>query len=727
MGRCSITEYLDGFARRGSEIAFVHKRGYRTLRWSYGRIAELAFQFARELEERGIQKGDRVLLWGDNCGEWAACLWGCALRGVAGVPIDRISNRDFAQRVFAEVDGRLIVVAAALMPEVSFTQSVIEMEQLRELLARHSPLPYTAIASEPGDTVEIVFTSGTTSEPKGVVISQRNILASLIPLEEEIGKYLKYERFFHPLRFLCLLPLSHVFGQFISIFIPQLLGGAVYFEASLNPSDILATIKRERISVCAAVPRSIDSLREKIEREGGDSLAARLEEMGEVHFLRRWWRFRRIHRQFGWKFWAFISGGAALSADTEEFWRRLGYVVIQGYGMTESTSLISLNHPFKLGRGSIGKTLPGREIKLDSSGEILVRGDNIASAYWTGRRLQPVTGEEGWLRTGDLGALDRDGNLYFKGRKKDVIVTADGLKIYPEDLEAALRRQPEIRDCAVVGLKQGGNAVPAAAIIAQDRQAPEGDMEEAVRRANELLADFQKIRRWMIWREDDFPRTSTQKPRTNLIQQAVSARFGAEAVDGASAAGGGGALAQLIARTTRQRGAVSPESRLEEDLNLSSIDRVDLMSAIEDRYLMDVDEIRFAKAKTVGDLEGLLREHAAAAGGARYPYPRWPMRWPWPWVRAGVYYLLTWPATLLLGRPRVVGRELLRGVKGPALIICNHVTAIDIGFLMYALPARLRTRLAVAMSGELLRGMRYPAAALPWWRRVFEKLQYALV
>ena len=178
------------------------------------------------------------------------------------------------------------------------------------------------------------------------------------------------------------------------------------------------------------------------------------------HFVKRWWRFRRIHSQFGWKFWAFISGGAALDAETEEFWQRLSFVVIQGYGLTETTSLISLNHPFRTGKRSIGKVLEGREIKLDENGEILVRGANVAAGYWQAKQLQPVLTDEGWFRTGDVGELDAEGNLYFKGRRKNVIVTREGMNVYPDDLEAALRQQPEVRDCVVVGLEQGGNAEP---------------------------------------------------------------------------------------------------------------------------------------------------------------------------------------------------------------------------------------------------------------------------
>src|SRR5207245_373487 len=322
---------------------------------------------------------------------------------------------------------------------------------------------YNPVPVETSDPLEIVFTSGTTAEPKGVVISHGNVLGNVAPLEEEIRKYLKYERFVHPVRFLNLLPLSHVFGQFLGIFLPQLLGGTVIFQDTLKPVDVINTMHRERVSVLVAVPRILQSLKEKIERD--------LEEDGQLnkfretfrsaegkHFLRRWWIFRRVRRQFGWKFWAFISGGAALDRATEEFWGRLGYAAIQGYGLTETTSLISVNHPFRLGKGSIGKVLPGREVKLAEDGEILVRGGGGASGYWDGtsERRATVGDESGWYRTGDIGALDEAGNLYFKGRKKEVIVTPGGTNVYPEDLEAALRQQPEVKECVVVGIERGG-------------------------------------------------------------------------------------------------------------------------------------------------------------------------------------------------------------------------------------------------------------------------------
>jgi long-chain acyl-CoA synthetase len=722
MQRDSIAELVPDFLRREREIAYVFRRGYRMVRWSYGEVGRVAFQFARELEERGIGKGDRVLLWGENCAEWVAAFWGCALRGVVTVPVDRISSPDFARRIAEQVDAKLLLGSADSLAAISHI-SGFRLEALRDDLARHSIAPYKAVEANRDDIAEIIFTSGTTAEPRGVVLTHGNILANLTPLETEIAKYIKYERIFHPIRFLNLLPLSHVFGQFLGLFVPQLLGGTVLFQETLNPSEIVQTIKKERVSVAVTVPRVIETIKDKIERDleaqgkhawfQGQFAAA-----AEAKFVRRWWRFRKIHSLFGWKFWAFISGGAALDAETEEFWRRLSFVVIQGYGLTESTSLISVNHPFKLGRKSIGKVLPGREMKLDESGEILVRGENIAKAYWQGRELVPVAGEEGWFRTGDLGAIDEEGNLYFKGRRKNVIVTPAGMNVYPADLEEALRRQPEVKDAVVVGLARGGNAEPCGVLILRN-----GNAEEAVRRANEQLAEYQRMRCWLIWPEGDFPRTSTQKPRTNLIQAWAEAQAKGSS-NGLQMPEGG--LADLISRVTRRSAtALDPGARLEDDLSLSSLDRVELMSAIEDRYGVDLDEGEVTQNTTVEQLEKMLQSRSGER--THYVYPRWVQRRPIHWLRALIYHLVTWPATMVLAKPEIRGREHLRGVKGPLLIVSNHISETDIGFIQAALPARLRTNLAVAMQGEMLNAMRNPPREWNPIRRWWEQLQYFLV
>jgi long-chain acyl-CoA synthetase len=721
MARSSILEYLDNFRRHADETAYVFRRGYRVRRWSYGDLLRHAYRFARALQERGVGKGDKVLIWGENCAEWVAAFFGSLLRGAVVVPVDKIAAPDFAARVAQQVDARLCVGSLHnTVPGVPH----MELDTLGEALAGYSDAPVVATGTTRDDIVEIVFTSGTTAEPRGVVITHGNILANLEPLERQIGEYLKYERIFHPLRFLNLLPLSHVFGQFLGIFLPQLLAATVLFQDTLNPREVIRTVKAERVSVVVAVPRLMESLKDKIERDTEaagkiDWFRKRFESARDQNFVKRWWRFRQIHSQFGWKFWAFISGGAALDAETEEFWRRMSFVVIQGYGRTETTSLISLNHPFRTGKRSIGKVLEGREMKLDENGEILVRGANVAAGYWQGEEIKSALAEDGWFHTGDLGALDDEGNLYFKGRKKNVIVTREGMNIYPDDLEAVLRHQPELRDCVVVGLESGGNAEPVAALLLHDA----ADAGTAIARANHQLAEFQRIRRWLVWPDQDFPRTPTQKPKLRVIQQMVQKELSSSA----AAATAQGGLADVISRITgRTTGALASEAKLEGDLNLSSMDRVELMSALEDRYQLDLSEANFAQVTTVGELEQMLHQPQRAQQSG-YRYPRWAQRRPVRWIRNFFYYLLSMPATLIMARPKIVGREHLNGIDGPVLITCNHVTYIDIGFVLIAMPPSIRHKLAIGMLGERLWGMWRPQANMNLLARWWQQAGYYLV
>ncbi len=730
MRRASLAEFIAEFRAHGRQTAVVQHRGYRREKWSYADLVDTAARFARELEARGIAKGERVLLWGENSAEWVSVFLGCALSGAIAVPLDRGATPDFAARVAAQVSPRLAVVGRH-QPAAALTAPTLILDELRSAVARHPAQPLAGVALTRDDALEIVFTSGTTSEPRGVVISHGNFLANLEPLETEIRKYLRYERWVHPVRFLNLLPLSHVFGQFMGIFVPPMLAGTILLMDTLNPGEVERAIRRERVSVLVTVPRLVESLRDKIERDL--EAAGRIERFrrdyarsAHEHFLPRWWRFRRVRRRFGWKFWALISGGAALPEAAEEFWTRLGYAVIQGYGLTETASLVTVQHPFQLARGSIGKALAGREIKLSETGEILVRGESVAKGYWSGRggAIEPVAGDEGWFHTGDLGVADAEGNLYFKGRRKNVIVTPAGMNVYPEDLESALRKQPEVRDAVVFGLERDANAEPCAVLLL--REPAPVKAEAAVRAANYELADHQQIRRWHIWPEDDFPRTPTRKPQLHKIEPVVRAALGVSAAPESAPSAAAGGINDLVARITgRAVGKLSEEANLARDLNLSSIERVELMAALEDRYQVELNESQFTEATTVGDLDRMLREPSALR--TDYVYPRWAQRWPVTWIRFAIYYLLSWPATLLLGYPKIRGRERLKGLRGPALFVSNHVTSIDIGFVLAALPARFRNRLATAMVGERLAAMRHAPRERNFIYRWYQRTLYALV
>ncbi len=735
--RKNLLAFLDECENHGSETALVHRRGLRILRWSYSRLRATVFQFARELDSRNISKGDRVLFWAESGPEWVAAFFGCLHRGAIIVPLDFETAGEFAARVQQRVEAKLILYSGDRLGDFHSDVPGLSLEDLSNTLSLHSTEPYNAGEVLDSNIAEIIFTSGTTAEPKGVCLTHRNVLANINPLEPEIRKYLKYERLVHPLRFLNLLPLSHVFGQFMGIFVPQLLAAEVFFQESLNPSEIIDTVNKHRISVIVSVPRVLDSLRSKIERDyetrgEGDAFKRKLLAAENQHFLTRWWTFRKVHRQLGWKFWSLLSGGAALSHETEAFWRRLGFAVVQGYGMTEAAALITVNHPFNLSRRSIGKTLPGHEVKLDEHGEILVRGENVSPGYWGAAGLRPIATEGGWLRTGDVGELDPQGNLYFKSRKKDVIVTAAGLNIYPDDLEAALNSQPEIRDSAVISQDTAQGPEPFAVLLLRDAQA---DAAVVVQRANETLSAYQQIRRWTVWPDEDFPRTPTHKIRKPLMIEKLDqmgkiedhssgASSNPATFDGQS---GSSFILSAVARVSGESLThVDPSANLEMDLKLDSLGRVELLGALEDHYQIDIDEAAFTAATTLGDIERMIR-HGPGETAAHYEFPRWTQRPPATWIRFVALYLVILPLTRLISRATVIGKERLRQVDGPVLFISNHIAMVDAALILLALPVKFQRKLAVAMEGEVLRGWRHPPAGTRWFKRITCLVEYVLV
>lgn len=699
--RRSLLSFFDEFLRAGTGVAVVERRGYRRHSTTYSELSARAVACADDLEKHGIGPGGRVLLWGPNSANWIACFWGILQRGAIAVPMDASAAPDFVERAVREARVGAMLHAS---PSPNIASEVVSINYDEFFSVRRPPRSqqerFVGESCASRETIaQILFTSGTTAQPRGVVLTHGNFLANLEPIERGFAEYEKYERWFHPLRFVSLVPLSHVFGQFMALLVVPLIGGTVVFEPSNQPADIVRAVKSERATALIAVPRMLDILRGGVQRQiearaKRKKFTRNFEKAEGQKFLRRAWRFRSIHWRLGWKFWAFISGGAALSNETELFFRRLGYAVVQGYGMTETASLISLNHPFRAAEGSVGKILPGREFKLAEDGEILIRGENVSAGYWEAGELKP-TGDSGWLHTGDLGEIDGEGSLRFRGRKKSVIVTPAGMNVYPEDLEAALLKQRAIRGCVVVPLESNGNAEPCAVLLASSP-----DLAPcAIEAANGMLAEYQRIRTWLLWPDVDFPRTPSGKPRLAAIAARVPSLL--EAKDaGAIPAGASDASVSAVIRQ------ISPTASGESLNTLSSLDRAELLSALEQRYGVELNETAFAEARTIADVHRLLEQPSIRTD---YNYPRWTQRAPVRWFRLGVYYGLVWPATQILAHPRVLGRENLDKVRGPAIVASNHITRrADIGLILAALPLRFRHRLAIAMGGETLQRMTSP-------------------
>jgi long-chain acyl-CoA synthetase len=736
--RDHLATLLDDFLRYDRQIAVVRHQGIRRSTTSYGEIARLAGRFAALLVRRGVVPGDRVLLWGENSAEWIAAFYGCLLRGVMAVPLDAYGSAEFAARVAADVQPKLAVGDALLLHQLPGEWPRLAFEDWLGELPADEAGPVEGLSRQ--TPLEILFTSGTTGDPKGVVLTHGNVLASVEPIEQGAQPYMRYERLVHPLRILHTLPVSHIFGQTMGLWVPPIFAAEVHFENRLVASRLIETIKRERISVLAAVPRVMALLKTHLEATH-PGLAERVAVSQGIGAWHRWWRFRAIHREFGLKFWALVSGGGALQGPLEQFWNALGMVVVQGYGMTETSALITLNHPFHVASGTIGKPLPGRDVKLGPDGEVLVRGAMISGGSWSGGAYEPRRDE--WLATGDLAESVAGGELRFLGRKSEVIVTAAGVNIHPEDLEAAVEQQPDVAACAVVAMETASGP-EACAVLAMHGS---GDKASAaIERTNRTLAEFQRLRHWVLWPEPDLPRTSTGKVRRKAVSAWLAEIQAAATAPKAAGAKAFGASADwllaLIAQITGEAPAgVGDELRLTEDLQLDSLGRVQLAAALEERLGIAPQGGALERAETLGELRAMvtgeaegtqasarrpaersqkgiaLRISAESAGEHesqpafgqqqpdaapdKYIYPRWPWLKPFQWLRVAFIEAVERPLVWLLAHPRVVAPELLPKDQ-PLLIIANHVTAYDGALVQYALPGAIRRRIAVAMAGEML-------------------------
>jgi long-chain acyl-CoA synthetase len=724
--RSHLATLVEDFRRHASETAVVAHRGNRRYPTTYGQLANLAGRFATELDRRNIVAGDRIILWGENSAEWIAAFFGCLLRGVIAVPLDAAGSADFASRVVKDVSPKLIAGDRSLLDSIDDIPHIPFSELTTQLPAHPNFTVSEAVNAQ--TPFQIIFTSGTTADPKGVVISHHNVLASLQPIEDEMAKYLKYERLVHPLRFLHSVPLSHVFGQFMGLWTPPLLAAEIHFAEQLEPARMTELIRRERISVLIAVPRVLHLLHTHLLNQFA-SLANNLKSAKGLSVWKRWWIFRRVHRALGFKFWAVISGGATLPSDLEDFWNTLGFALIQGYGMTETTALVTLNHPFRIGHGTIGKALPGREVRITDEGEILVRGDMLSSATWQGGSIRPRQSE--WLATGDLAVQEETGELRFLGRKGDVIVTAAGMNIHPADLEEAMKNQPGVRECVVVPCNTIAGPEPVAVVLFTGN---DHELHSAVEQTNRGLAEYQQIRRVLQWPDLQLPYTSTGKLLRRKVATWACATLAGQ--QNGSNLHGEDVLLKAIAEIAGDSlSNPSDQSRLSEDLHLDSLGRVQLQSALEQRLSLELEDDALASVETLGDLRALLAREAVHGSSLdstaqstlpnsqanvapettqqqehvpvepEHTYPHWPWSWPINALRIAFIELVMRPLVWLLGAPKVIHKT-SNLPSAPILLIVNHVTAYDGALVLYALPPKLRRRVAIAMSGEMLLDLR---------------------
>jgi long-chain acyl-CoA synthetase len=709
MQRDTLLDFFRDFSGGRGEF-LIYDDGFRARRYTYRETADAARGFTAQLQAAGIGKGDKVLFWSENRPEWIIALWGCLLNGTIAVPIDYRASEDFRSRVAHIVDAKLLLLgddvetaglkaSTTKIPPGSvagvgpgFSPAIWKLSEIDW----KKPGTAAAVPVTRDDIAEIIFTSGATAEPKGVVLTHRNVLANIIPVEREVLKYKKYGRPFFPLRFLNLLPLSHMFGQAMATFVPPMLAGTVVFIRGYNPHEIVRQIHKRRISCLVSVPKILDVLADHATRL--DPRVREIPPPGEK-FWWRWWRYRAVHRAFGLKFWAFLVGAAPLDSSLEEFWSRLGFVVVQGYGLTETAPIVTLNHPFGTDKGSVGKPIAGVDLKIAPDGEILVRGENVTTGYYGEAEATSAAFEGGWFHTGDIGEIDAHGRLFIRGRKKEMIITPEGLNVFPDDVEKVVNALPGVKDSAAVGVTHNGEERVHIALILQ----PGAGSDDIVRAANAQLADHQRIRGAAIWPGPEFPRTEgTRKLKRHEIRAWLQA--GAPPMTAPRKDAG---IEAVIERYAGGR-ALTPGMTIEE-LGLSSLERVEMMVALEESLDKNLDEAAFAGAATIEDLQRLAAApETPELAPEPVEFPRWNRFWPVRAVRTVSQSIFLLPLARVFAWITVKGLQHLQTVREPVIFAANHQSHMDTPVILAALPMKWRTRVATAMAKEFFKAHFFP-------------------
>jgi long-chain acyl-CoA synthetase len=693
-----LPQFLSRIAQYPDEF-IIYDDGFRGRTFRYADIAGLAWALAARFRMEGLGRGDVAIIWSESRPGWIVALWACLLEGVAIVPVEPQSSVDLFRKIEQKVRPRLILLGERV-PVVT-PIACIPAWRLAEIERSTGQAPSEQAILSADDVAEIVFTSGTTGEPKGVVITNRNLAAQLRPIEDQIAPYRKYLRPFAPLRILNLLPMSHLFGQSLATFVPPLIPASVLFISSTDPHEIVRQIRFRRVAILVAVPRVLDVLR--------DLILHRFPEAADTSDLDRpwplrWWRFRAVHRLFGWKFCCLVSGGAPLSADLERFWANLAFVVVQGYGLTETAPVISFSHPFHVQRGTTGKPISGVNVKIAEDGEVLVRGDSVSPGYFGAPHETAEAIRDGWFHTGDFGELDAQGNLVIRGRKKEMIVTPEGLKVFPEDVEAVLNQLPGVRESAVIGKDQ----VHAVLVLE-----PGANADEIVRQANTNLERHQRIRAVSVWVGPELPRTST----THKLRRAEIARAIAQGVQ-QPLSNPATDVAGLIQKYAPGR-AIGPETTIEE-LGLSSLDRVELMMDLEEKLNTSVDESAFASVSRVADLAKPMAVIEPT------PFPTYNRSSIAKLIRGVALEGILLPLTRMIARRRVSGLENLETIRGPVIFAANHQSHFDTPAILASLPPRWRRSIAPAMWKEYFDAHFHPERHSPM-ERWSDSMLYGLI
>jgi long-chain acyl-CoA synthetase len=688
----TLIDLFNTFEALGDKTAFVNRTGTRRLVVSYRQCHDLSLKMASLLAQKGVEPGDRVLIWGPNSSWWAVAYWGIIIRGAIAVPVDFMSDLARADSIRGLTKAKVVLQSRFKAERIS-EGTLLLLEELQFLLEEVPPIGSVA-SPAPEDTAQLIYTSGTTGNPKGVMLTHKNLIANVTQINKQVPIITP------EFTFLSLLPLSHMFEQMGGFFTPLYRGACIVYLGALKPSAIMEALGEEDVYVIMSVPRLMQLLKTTIERELNEKHLAGVFRglaqfaSGQSKELRRT-LFYPVQKKFGRNFTVFVSGGAPLDPEVFNFWSNMGFTVLEGYGLTETSPVLCVNTMERQVAGAVGPPLPGVQVKIEQK-ELLARGDNVFPGYYQNEQAtRDAFTADGWFRTGDLGEIGPDGWVVIKGREKELIVTGAGVNVYPDELEGVLNKIPGVKESCVIGLERGGGEeVHAVLLLDQSGAAP----EEIVGQANKSLDGMHQITGYTVWKEPEFPKTTTLKIKKFAVKEVV--KKGAE---GGDANASRDSLINLLAKVTGTAAAqIREESLLVADLGLTSIDRLELVNFLEQEYRLDIDDSQLGLQTRVSDLRQIIAKREKLTRRSHYRF--WTNL---PWARAVRRFWDTvfhGPLYRSFATLEVHGEAELAQLKGPVFFVANHLSYFDQPSVMFALPPKLRYSCATAAWAEFFFG-----------------------
>ena len=513
---------------RGTAFQIKHAGSYR--QYSYSEVYELVSNLAAHLRSQHINHGDRVAILSENRPEWAIAYLAIASLGAINVPLDAKLAREEVEKLLEDSGAKMILISAGLAKEHKFSLPAgrhglkqILMEDIEKL--KSADLPAAQVL--PNDLAAIIYTSGTTGAPKGVMLTHENIMSNVTTTVKLFNIGPKDT-------FLSVLPLHHTFEATAGFLGPFYLGACVTYAESLKSPNLLANMRETRVTIMCGVPLLYKLFYEGILREVEEKgiilraffyLLLGLAKILKPEPIRRL-LFFTIHRKLGGKLRFWVSGGAAIDPMIIRGFALFGITILQGYGLTESSPILTCCTLRHNRVGSVGKPLSNVEIKLTAEGEIIARGPNIMQGYYQRPDLTAEVLRNGWLYTGDVGKIDREGFVYITGRSKDLIVTGSGVNVYPEEIEFFINRIPGVAESCVLGVKareglRKGMEEVWAIIVPDydyfkkrklDQQRMEHYLIAEIHKLNQKLTEYKRIANVKI-RSIELPKTTTRKVR----------------------------------------------------------------------------------------------------------------------------------------------------------------------------------------------------------------------